>query len=340
MTDIVAMGEMMIRLMPPGNLRFEQASNFDVFYGGDESIVATSLARLGMNAYYVSALPDNVFGDIAIRKLWEQGVKTDYILREPGRIGLNFYENGASVRPSQVIYDRVDSVISKTTPGKFNFDTIFKGRDWFHTSGITPALSDGMYEVTKEALKKAKEYGLTTSVDLNYRRKLWPPEKAKKCMTSLMEHVDVLIGNEEDAEIMLGYSPGKTDVTTGMIDEEGYRDIFIKMKKDFRFKIIASTLRESRSASDNGWSVLVYDGENFHRSKTYDIHLVDRGGGGASFSAGLIYGLCKGMEIGETAEYAAGFSALKQTVVGDFNLITDQEVRNMIMGDVSGRVKR
>lgn len=326
--------------MPPGNLRFEQTQSFDVFYGGDESIVATSLARLGLNVEYVTCLPKNILGDIAERKLWEQGVKTNYIVRGDGRMGLNFYENGASIRPSQVLYDREYSAIAKAYPDRFDFDKIFEGKNWFHTSGITPALSDNTYTLTKTALKKAKENGLTTSIDLNYRRKLWSPEKARAAMLPLMEYVDVLIGNEEDADIMLGFKPGNTDVNTGKIDLDGYKDIFVRLKETFGFQLISTTLRESKSASDNSWSVFLYNGEEFCRSRVYDIHLVDRGGGGASFSAGLIYGACKGFSLQDTAEYAAAFSALKQTITGDFNLSTNEEVISLAKGDTSGRVKR
>lgn len=337
---IVTLGEMMIRLMPPDNQRFEQASSFDIFYGGDESIVAATLSRFGLNVEYITRLPENILGDIAIRKLSEQGINTGFITRGGRRMGLNFYENGSSVRPSQVIYDREFSAIAEAEPNDFDFKEIFKEAGWFHVSGITPALSDNMAEIVEIALKTAKNQGLTTSVDLNYRRKLWSPEKAKSVMIPLMKHVDVLIGNEEDAEIMLGFKPGNTDVMTGNIDINGYREIFVRMKEQFGFKIIAATLRQSYSASDNGWSVLVYDGKDFCQSKKYNIHLVDRGGGGASFSAGLIYGLYTGMNLEQTTEFSAAVSALKQTIKGDFNLITLKEAETLMEGNVSGRVMR
>lgn len=340
MSRVVTMGEMMIRLMPPNNLRFEQTVSFDAFYGGDESIVAVSLARFGINTAYVTKLPSNVFGDIALNSLRMHGVDTQFIARGGRRIGLNFYENGAAMRPSKVIYDREFSSFADSNVHDYDFDTIFQDVDWFHVSGITPALSDEMAAITKTAIETAKKKKITVSIDLNYRSKLWSPEKARKVMTELMEYVDVCIGNEEDAEITLGFKPSGTDVFKGKLDIEGYKDIFYKMKQKFGFRYIASTLRESFSASDNRWSALVFDGKEFCVSRSYDIHLVDRGGGGASFSAGLIYGLLSKMSLRETTEFAAASSALKQTILGDFNLTTLEEVLDIIKGNVSGRVLR
>jgi 2-dehydro-3-deoxygluconokinase len=340
MSTVVTMGEMMIRLMPRGNLRLEQADSFDAFYGGDESIVATSLARFGVDTAYVTKLPDNPLGRNAEKHLMKHGVDTSFIAWGGERLGLNFYETGVAIRPSKVIYDRAHSAISDADLEDFDFDAIFDGVKWFHVSGITPALSEKTQRLTEHAMKTAKKHSVTVSVDLNYRRKLWSPEKARKVMTDLMEYVDVCIGNEEDAEITLGFKPKGTDVYAGEINIEGYQDIFRQMKKRFGFEYIGTTLRESYSASDNGWSVLVYDGENFHHSRKYDIHLVDRGGGGASFSAGLIYGLISDMSLQNTTEFAAAASALKQTILGDFNLITLDEVNQLLAGDTSGRVQR
>ncbi len=340
MSRIVTMGEMMMRLIPPNNLRFEQTASFDVHYGGDESIVAVMLSRLNLDTAYVTKLPDNPFGQMAINHLRSHGVDISLIAMGGKRMGLNFYENGASIRPSKVIYDRADSAIAEAELSDFDFDRIFTGAQWFHLSGITPALSKKTEALTEKALKIAKQHGVTVSVDLNYRRKLWTPEKARKVMIRLMQYVDVCIGNEEDAEIMLGFKPSGTDVYKGEIDIVGYRDIFTQMKKQFGFKYIATTLRESYSASDNGWSVLVYDGKEFCHSRKYDIHLIDRGGGGASFSAGLIFGLVTGMSLRETTEFAAAASALKQTITGDFNLVTLNEVMELVKGDASGRVQR
>jgi 2-dehydro-3-deoxygluconokinase len=337
---VVTMGEMMIRLMPTGNLRFEQASSFDVFYGGDESIVAALLARFGIHSVYVTKLPDNPIAQIAINKLREQGVDTSGIVRGGDRIGINFYENGVSMRPSNVVYDRKHSSISEATENDFDFDVLFQEADWFHVAGITPALSDNAALLTEKALASAKAHKVTISVDLNYRSKLWTPEKARSVMIPLMKYVDVCVGNEEDAEKVLGFMPENTNVNSGKLYINGYKNMFEQLWERFGFKIIASTLRESYSASDNGWSALLYDGKEFYHTRKYDIRLVDRGGGGASFAAGLIYGTLNGFNITKTGEFAVATSALKQTIAGDFNLVMLNEVFSLMDGDVSGRVKR
>lgn len=337
---VVTMGEMMIRFMPKDNLRFEQATEFEAYYGGDESIVAVSLARFGLDSRYVTKIPDNPLGQIAINKLREQGVDTSFIVRGGERLGLNFYENGASVRASKVVYDRKYSAISEATPDEFDFEGIFKDADWFHVAGITPAISEKAAVLVENAMKTAKKYGVTISVDLNYRSKLWTPQQAQKIMIPLMKYVDVCIGNEEDAEKVLGFKPENTDITKGQLDIEAYKEVFRKLKDKFGFKYIGSTLRESYSASDNGWSALIYDGENFYHSRKYDIHLVDRGGGGASFAAGMIYGILNKMSLQDTCEFATASSALKQTIKGDFNLATLSEVVQLMGGDASGRVQR
>jgi 2-dehydro-3-deoxygluconokinase len=340
MKRVVTLGEMMLRLMPAGNLRIEQATSFEAYYGGDESIVATSLARFNVPSVYVTKLPENPLGRSAYNHLRYQGVITDHIVFGGERLGLNYYENGAGVRPSKVIYDRKHSAIADASPAEFDFHEIFKDAQWFHVSGITPALSDNAAQITETAMSTAKTLGLTVSVDLNYRRKLWSPEKAREVMTSLMRYVDVCIGNEEDAEITLGFKPKNSNVYKGEINIDGYKDIFIQMTDRFGFKYIATTLRESHSASDNGWSALVYNGKEFYLSRKYDIHLVDRGGGGASFAAGLIFGLIHNKSIRETTEFAVASSALKQTIFGDFNLVNLAEVEQLMNGDTSGRVQR
>ncbi|HTP26681.1 MAG TPA: sugar kinase [Anaeromyxobacteraceae bacterium] len=340
MSRVVTMGEMMARFMPSGNLRIEQAGSFDVFYGGDESIVAASLARLGMDVAYVTRLPDNPLGRAALASIRAQGVDTRFVSFGGKRMGLNFYENGAAMRPSRVIYDRADSAMGTAGPSHFDLDAIFRGASWFHVSGITPALSESTRQLTETALAKAKQHGLTVSLDLNYRRKLWTPERAREVMTSLMSQVDVCIGNEEDAEITLGFAPEDTDVSHGKLSIEGYKRMLRRMMERFSFRYVASTLRESRSASDNGWSAILYDGKDFCVSRSYDIHLVDRGGGGASFSAGLIYALSNAMPPQETVEFAAAASALKQTVLGDYNITSLDEVRELLSQGSSGRVQR
>ena len=337
---VVTMGEMMIRFMPKNNLRFEQATEFEAHYGGDESIVAVSLARFGMDARYITKLPLNPLGQTALGKLREQGVDTSYIVRGGERLGLNFYENGASVRASNVLYDRKHSAISEATPDEFDWDGIFGDADWFHVAGITPAISESAAVLVEEAMKAAKRHGVTVSVDLNYRSKLWTPERAQSVMIPLMQYVDVCIGNEEDAEKVLGFKPENTDITKGQLDIEAYKEVFRQLKERFGFKYIGSTLRESISASDNGWSTMIYDGKEFYHSRKYDIHLVDRGGGGASFAAGMIYGILNGMSLADTCEFATAASALKQTITGDFNLATLDEVKKLMGGDASGRVSR
>ncbi len=337
---VVTMGEMMIRFMPKNNLRFEQATEFEAYYGGDESIVAVSLARFGLDARYVTKLPLNPLGQTALNKLREQGVDTSYIVRGGERLGLNFYENGASVRASNVLYDRKHSAISEATPDEFDFDGIFSDADWFHVAGITPAISERASVLVEEAMKAAKRHGVTVSVDLNYRSKLWSPERAQSVMIPLMQYVDVCIGNEEDAEKVLGFKPENTDITKGQLDVEAYKQVFLQLKERFGFQYIGSTLRESFSASDNGWSTMIYDGKEFYHSRNYNIHLVDRGGGGASFAAGMIYGILNGMSLADTCEFATAASALKQTITGDFNLATLDEVKKLMGGDASGRVSR
>lgn len=340
MTKVVTMGEIMLRLSTPGYERFEQAKSFDIVYGGGEANVAVSLANYGLDAYFVTKLPTNPIGQSAVNHLRRFGVHTDYIARGGERVGIYFLETGASMRPSKVVYDRANSAIAEADRADFDFDEIFQDADWFHFSGITPALSEKAAVLTEEALQAAKRHNVTVSVDLNYRKKLWTPEKAKKVMTNLMQYVDVCIGNEEDAEKVLGFKPGETDVTKGELELEGYKDIFRQMKERFGFKYVVTTLRESYSASDNGWSALIYDGNEFYQSKKYDIRIVDRVGGGDSFAGGLIYGLICGKDFKQALEFAVGASALKHTIPGDFNHVTVDEVENLIQGDASGRVQR
>jgi len=340
MAKVITLGEIMLRLSTPGFGRFTQADTFDVVYGGGEANVAVSLANYGLNAYFVSKLPKNDIGQSAINHLRRFGVNTEYIARGGERVGIYFLEHGASMRPSKVIYDRSNSSIADADASDFDFDSIFHDADWFHFTGITPALSEKGAKLAEEACKAAKKHGVTVSVDLNYRKKLWTPQQAQKVMTNLMQYVDVCIGNEEDAEKVLGFKPGNTDVTQGELELEGYKDIFRQMKDQFNFKYVVTTLRESHSASDNGWSALIYDGNEFYHSKKYDIRIVDRVGGGDSFAGGLIYGLLSGKDFKLALEFAVGASALKHTVPGDFNLVSVEEVETLIKGDASGRVQR
>lgn len=339
MAKIVTMGEIMLRLSTPGYLRFVQANSFDVVYGGGEANVAVSLANYGHHACFVTKLPQHEIGEAAVNALRQFNVDTQYIARGGDRIGIYYLETGASMRPSKVIYDRAHSAISEAKAEDFDFDAIFRDADWFHWTGITPAISDQSASVLEEALKVAKKYGVMVSVDLNFRKKLWTEKKAQETMTRLMQYVDVCIGNEEDAEKCLGFKPQGTDVAKGELSQEGYYQIFKAMKERFGFKYIATSLRESFSANDNGWSALLYDGKEFYHSKKYNIHIVDRVGGGDSFAAGLIHGLLM-KQPQEALEFAVAASALKHTIFGDFNHVSLGEVETLVGGDSSGRVQR
>lgn len=340
MSKIVTLGEIMLRLSTPGFERFLQAESFDVCYGGGEANVAVSLANYGYDVSFVTKLPKNDIGESAIAALRKYGVDCSDIVRGGDRVGIYYLETGASVRPSKVIYDRAHSAIAEASPADFDFDSIFEGAEWFHFTGITPAISDAAAEVTKAALITAQKHGLTVSCDLNFRKKLWSSEKAQKVMTELMQYVDVCIGNEEDAEKVLGFKPGKTDVTSGNLELAGYEDIFRQMKERFGFRYVVSSLRESISASDNNWSAAIYDGNEFYHSRSYKLHIVDRVGGGDSFAAGLICGLLDGKSGKDALEFAVAASALKHTIPGDFNCVSRDEVLALAGGDGSGRVQR
>lgn len=340
MAKIVTFGEIMLRLSTNGYDRFVQATNYDAVYGGGEANVAVSLANYGHESCFVTKLPKHEIGQGAVNALRQMGVNTNYIARGGDRVGIYFLETGASMRPSKVVYDRANSAISLAKPQDFDFDAIFEGASWFHWTGITPALGQDAQIVLEKALICAKKHNVTVSVDLNFRKKLWTSEQAQKCMTRLMQYVDVCIGNEEDAQNCLGFTPGKTDVTKGDLQLGGYKDIFEQMQRKFGFKYIATSLRESYSASDNGWSALAYDGVNFYHSRKYDVRIVDRVGGGDSFSGGFIHGLLKYGDFTKALEFAVAASALKHTIRGDFNLVSEQEVETLMNGDASGRVQR
>ena len=308
---VVTLGEIMLRLSTPGNTRFVQSDSFDVVYGGGEANVAVSCANYGHDAYFVTKLPKHEIGQSAVNALRKYGVKTDFIARGGDRVGIYYLETGASMRPSKVIYDRAHSAIAEADAADFDFDAIMAGADWFHLSGITPAISDKAAELTRLACEAAKRHGVTVSVDLNFRKKLWTKEKAQSIMKPLMQYVDVCIGNEEDAELCLG------------------------------FKYVISTLRESFSATHNGWKAMIYNGEEFYESKRYDINpIIDRVGGGDSFSGGIIHGLLTKPNQGAALEFAVAASALKHTINGDFNLVSVEEVEALAGGDASGRVQR
>jgi 2-dehydro-3-deoxygluconokinase len=340
MKKVVTMGEIMLRLSSPGFSRFVQSDNFDVCYGGGEANVAVSLANYGYDSCFVTKLPKHDIGQCAVNALKKFGVSTDYIVRGGDRVGIYFLETGASMRPSKVIYDRANSSIADADVSDFDFDAIFKDAEWFHFTGITPAISKKGIELTKAALISAKKHNVTVSVDLNFRKKLWSSEEAQKVMSNFMQYVDVCIGNEEDAEKVLGFKPEKTDVTSGILELESYKSVFKQMMDKYNFKYVISSLRESYSASDNGWSALIYDGKEFYHSKKYDVRIIDRVGGGDSFAGGLISGFLDGKDMKNTLEFAVAASALKHTIPGDFNLVSKQEVETLVGGDASGRVQR
>ncbi len=337
---IVTMGEIMLRLSPPDHSRFVQTSNFEAIYGGGEANVAISLANYGLDAYFVTKLPQHEIGQSAVNYLRKYGVDTTYIARGGERVGIYFLEHGVAMRPSKVIYDRANSAIATAKPEDFDFNTIFSGKDWFHFTGITPALSNTAAKMTEVALQAAKKHGLKVSVDLNYRKKLWTPEQAQATMTKLMQYVDVCIGNEEDIGKTLGFKAEKTDVKTGKLDLDSYKAVFKQVQEKFGFEYVATSLRKSYSASDNGWSALIYDGNDFYHSREYDIRIVDRVGTGDSFAGGLIYGLISGKNLTQALEFAVAASALKHTIPGDFNLVSLTEVETLVAGDTSGRVQR
>ena len=341
MAKVVTMGEIMLRLSTEGNSRFVQAISFDACYGGGEANVAVSLANYGHDAYFVSKVPAHEIGQCAVNALRRYGVHTDYVARGGNRLGIYYLESGASMRPSKVIYDRAHSSIAEASISDFDFDKIFEGATWFHWSGITPALSDEVANILREACIAAKRHNVTISCDLNFRKKLWTSEKAISVMRPLMQYVDVCIGNEEDAQLCLGFKPN-ANVDKGDTDAKGYYEIFKQMQQEFGFKLVVSTLRESYSATHNGWKALIYNGKEFYESKHYDIEpIIDRVGGGDSFAGGLIHGLLKyDFDQAKALEFAVAASALKHTIPGDFNLVSASEVESLAGGNANGRVQR
>lgn len=343
MAKVVTMGEIMLRLSTPGNEKYIQATQFDINYGGGEANVAVSLANYGHDAEFVTKVPKNPIGECAVAALRKYGVETKNIAKGGDRLGIYFLETGAAMRASNVTYDRANSAIATAEISDFDFDKIFEGADWFHFTGITPAVSDKAAELTEAACKAAKAHGVTVSVDLNFRKKLWTSEKAQRVMSNLMQYVDVCIGNEEDADKVLGFKPENTDVTSGELNLSGYESIFKQMVAKFGFKYVISSLRVSHSASDNGWSACIYSAETdeFYHSREYRITpIVDRVGGGDSFAGGTICGFVDGKSFKDALEFGVAASALKHTIPGDFNLVTRAEVDALVGGDGSGRVQR
>ena len=340
MAKIVTFGELMIRLEPYNYERFTQASTLAFKLGGAEANVAVSLANYGQDAVFVTKLPAHAIGQAVVNSLRRYGVDTSMIVRGGDRVGVYYTEKGASQRPSVCIYDRARSAIAEAQPGDFDWDRIFDGASWFHFTGITPALGPGLVELCRQACRAAKAKGVKISCDLNYRAKLWTRAEARAAMTELCQYVDLCIANEEDAKDVFGIEAEKTDVTAGELNKEGYRSGARQLMEKFGFEKVAITLRESKSAFDNDWSAMLYDGENYYFSKLYHLHIVDRLGGGDSFGGGLIYALLDGYDAQSAVEFAVAASALKQSVDGDYNMVTVQEVQKLAGGDGSGRVQR
>lgn len=336
----VTFGEVMLRLAPFGYLKLLQEPEFKATFGGGEANVAVSLANFGEEVAYVTKLPDNPIAQACINELRGFGVDTSDITRGGDRVGIYYCEKGASMRPSKVIYDRANSSIALAKKADFKWKKILKGADWFHFTGITPALGKNVEAITLDALKECKNKGITVSCDLNYRKKLWTKDEARKSMTELCKYVDVCICNEEDAADVFGIQAQDTNVISGKLNKEGYESVAKQLVDKFGFKVVAITLRESFSANDNNWSAMLYKDGKAYYSKTYSIHIVDRVGGGDSFGAGLIYALKNNYSNQDAIEFAVGASALKHTIEGDYNRVTVNEVKTLIGGDASGRVQR
>ncbi|MBQ8345108.1 MAG: sugar kinase [Clostridia bacterium] len=336
----VCFGELMLRLAPEGYHRFLQADSYTALFGGGEANVAVSLANFGLEASFVSKLPAHEIGQAAVNSLRRFGVDTSDIVRGGPRVGIYYLEKGASQRPSKVIYDRAGSSIATASREDFNWREILADADWFHFTGITPALGDNVAEITLDAVKTAKEMGVVVSCDLNYRKNLWSKEKAGRVMAELMPYVNFCIANEEDAGDVFGIHADATDITGGKLSREGYINVAKQLSDRFGFAGVAITLRESISASDNNWAAMLYrEGEAIF-SKKYPVHIVDRVGGGDSFGAGLIYGIKTGMEDQEALEFAVAASCLNHSIEGDYNMVSADEVQKLAGGDGSGRVQR
>lgn len=340
MAKIVTFGELMLRLAPNGYYRFFQDSQFEATFGGGEANVAVSLANYGMDAAFVTKLPDHAIGQGAVNSLRKYGVDTSMIVRGGERVGIYFLEKGASQRGSVCIYDRAHSAIALAQPSEFDWDAIFEGADWFHFTGITPALGANMVQACKEACAAAQARGVKISCDLNYRGKLWTREEARAAMTELCQYVDVCISNEEDAKDVFGIEAENTDIYGGHLNKDGYRSVAKQLMDQFGFEKVAITLRTSISASDNDWAAMLCDGENYCFSKEYHLHITDRVGGGDSFGGGLIYALLTGKDTQAAVEFAVAASALKHSIEGDYNQVSVSEVEKLAGGDGSGRVQR
>ena len=342
MGKVITFGELMIRLQPFNYERFVQASTLAFTFGGGEANVAVSLANYGLDAAFVSKLPAHSIGQAAVNSLRRYGVDTSMITRGGDRVGIYFNEKGASQRGSVCIYDRANSAIQLAKREDFDWDKIFEGADWFHFTGITPALGPNVVEICKQACQAAKAKGIKISCDLNYRGKLWTRAQAREAMTELCQYVDVCISNEEDAKDVFGIEAEATDIYAGSLNHDGYKSVAKQLADKFGFEMVAITLRESHSAFDNGWSAMLYNvaKDEYCFSKKYNLHIIDRVGGGDSFGGGLIYSLLTGKDTQAAVEFAVAASALKHSIEGDYNMVSVAEVEKLAGGDGSGRIQR
>ena len=336
---VVCFGELMLRLAPNGYYRFFQNDQMQATFGGGEANVAVSLANYGLDSSYVTKLPTHAIGQAAVNSLRYFGVDTKDIVRGGDRVGIYYLEKGASQRSSVCIYDRANSAIALAKREDFSWKEILKGADWFHFTGITPALGENVAQITLDALKVCKEMGITVSCDLNYRSKLWSKEEANKTMSELCKYVNVCIANEEDAKDVFGIEADNTDITGGKLNHEGYKEVAEKLVERFNFKAVAITLRTSITANDNDWAAMLYKDNEFSFSRTHHLHIVDRVGGD-SFGGGLIYALLNNYSNQDAIEFAVAASALKHSVEGDYNRVTVDEVKKLASGNGSGRVSR
>ena len=338
---VVVFGELMMRLQTRAHQRLVQAREFEVFYSGAEANVAVALEAYGINSHLVSSVPDNAIGQACIHYVRQFGVNLDHVKKNGFRLGIYYVETGAAQRPSTFLYNRKGSSITELRKGDFEWDRIFADKSWFHFSGITPALADSVAEITLEACRAARKRGLTISCDLNFRKNLWIAEKARDVMTGLMEYVDVLFTNEEEAETVFNISAKHSVVRQGQISKQGYEEVATLLRDRFKLKYVSISLRESHSATINDWTGMLYDGEKCYISRKYHIDsIIDRVGGGDAYSSGIIYGLLTGQDLQQTVEFAAAAGCLKHTVEGDFNLVSFAEVLALVNGDGSGRIQR
>ena len=340
MAKVITFGEIMLRLAPTGYYRFFQNDQMQATFGGGEANVAVSLANYGIDTAFVTKLPSHAIGQGAVDSLRRYGVDVSKIVRGGERVGIYFLEKGASQRGSVCIYDRNHSAFQSAMPEEFDWNSIFDGAEWFHFTGITPALGGNVRQICRQACQAAKAKGVKISCDLNYRGKLWSREEAKEAMTELCQYVDVCISNEEDAKDVFGIEAAHTDIYGGRLNKEGYQSVAEKLSDQFGFEKVAITLRTSISASDNDWAAMLYDGRDYCFSKEYHLHITDRVGGGDSFGGGLIYALMSGKTTQEAVEFAVAASALKHSIEGDYNLVSVAEVERLAGGDGSGRVQR